>query len=130
MDNIIVLVENWQMQCCGMPFKVGEHVEWTVIKNMPNEYWDKFDREPVAYLYENHADNRTKVFKLQGIVKQITANYFTYETIWEEKRKVRVPAEMKSIMVNEADGWDKAIEEWSFANYTVHLDTVKIKELA
>ena len=35
MGKCCVSIDDWQIQCCGEPFKVGDTVEWFVKK------WDK-----------------------------------------------------------------------------------------
>lgn len=136
MNNVIISVADWQMQCCGAPFKVGERVEWTVDKKEePNEVWDKFDPEPIEYYYENHASDQMKTLVLEGLVKKIYANYFKFEIKLKRQHKFQaykeysVPIAVKSVTVDEADGWHNEMdtETWKFVYYTVHLDDVEVK---
>lgn len=130
MNNMIVLIDDWQMQCCGMPFKTGDYIEWTVVKKEEvNEVWDKFYPEPIEYYYENHADAQMKIPVLKGIVGNIYANFFRYEIELRRQHKFQkykeyfIPVEMKSIIVGEADGWhnDMDTNVWKFGCYTVYL---------
>ena len=70
MKEVTVWIDNWQMLCCGTPFKLGDTVEWTVVQ------WT-FGEPAVAgigsidYDYENHGAGVNGVSQLKGIVTEI-----------------------------------------------------------
>ena len=126
--NTTIWIEDWQMQCCGTPFKIGDTVKWTILK------WEfekpTVDVGKVDYYYENHAESNDNLFEIEGVVTQILAIHFVYEL--DTKTKVNIPISGITIPVNEAnDGWEEnVIDEMEFAAYFVKLENVSIKACA
>jgi hypothetical protein len=117
--EITVLVEAWQMQCCGTAFNIGNKIEWDVVP------WT-FDIPPVVgltpidYLYDSHNDGDGNLLKITGIVTEIHLMYEIYEL--DTNKNVQKPVSGKLIKCNrEADGWHKNMEEYIFTAYLVKL---------
>ena len=122
-DKCVVYIEDWQMQCCGTPFIIGDCVEWTVI-----DYGDDFRDQFVKpdYYYENHGSAQSKeLFRLTGTVASIKACYYTLEHKSGEG-KIASLVYVNSIEVTEADGWNKDIDGKQFGSYIVELDSCSI----
>jgi hypothetical protein len=123
------LVEDWQMQCCGTPFKAGERVEWVVFEY--DKYVDGFPDAGVFsgrvdYYYENHwsALCPEQLRNIAGTVGEIKALYYEHkeETIpGSEDGKWVVKHHAKTIGVGEADGRDADIGKLHFGCYVVTL---------
>ena len=103
------------MQCCGVPFKIGDKVKWTVCK----EHLE----DGVDYAYEHHGQ-AVEPFMLTGRVSEIKARYYRGKLGPSRNNPdvqitYMIPA--KTFNVTEADGWDKDIEDMSFGGYMVTL---------
>lgn len=70
-----VFYENWQMDCCGEPFAVGDVVKWDCVKN---DFDEIIDIE-CDYYYEAHGDENSRLFQITGQVLDITHIEFQYE---------------------------------------------------
>jgi len=116
LNQCIVLYDDWQIQCCGAPFKIGDTVSWLVLK------WD-YDNIPVNvgtidYCYEAHDTNYKTLFMLNGFVSEIIVRALHYK--YEESPNnpnVNVPVSGHTVDVDSADGWDEPIEGLPFSAY-------------
>jgi len=117
----VVLIDDWQMQCCGVPFKVGEKVEWIV------QEWAKTMKDSlveVDYYYEHHSSEWQKLFKIVGFVDAIKALYYTLElhpNPDENHGCTHHRVYKKTVDVIEADGWDTDIDGFEFGDYKIVL---------
>ena len=75
----VVHYEDWQMQCCGIPFAVGEPICWPVLR---------CEGEPLVdvgvgadWYYEAHGSDGDALKSLSGTVTAIRAVYYTYELV-------------------------------------------------
>ncbi|MER7377082.1 DUF6578 domain-containing protein [Streptomyces lanatus] len=41
-----VFYADWQMECCGTPFKVGDEVSWPLLQSDGDEFLDPSDGDP------------------------------------------------------------------------------------
>ena len=124
----VVYIEDWQMQCCGIPFRIGDNINWTVI-----EYGDDFRDQHYKpdFYYENHGSAQSKqIYKLTANVVSIKACYYTLEY---RPIEGKVDCQMghliygKSVNVTEADGWDDDIDGLRFGSYIAELKDVSIE---
>lgn len=125
LNQCIVLFEDWQMQCCGTPFKVGDTVRWLVLKwfnkNIP------VNVGTIDYYYEAHDSNYKTLFMLNGVVSDIRALHYKYEES-SNNPNVKVPVSGLTVNVDSADGWDEPIEGLPFSEYIVKLEDVNIRD--
>jgi len=129
---VTVWVENWQMQCCGDPFKQGDTVEWTVL------LW-AFDPPAVQdigqvdYYYENHANGNTDLLRLSGTVTSVQQVFQQYELRHDTMvgRDVRVPVGgYLAITDQAADGWVPDREDGRFSAYLATVDPQSVSPVA
>lgn len=71
--QVTVFIENWQMDCCGEPFAVGEIVEWDCNKTDCH-----CDYKGADYQYEAHDIAGVVV---RGVVANIDEVIPEYETV-------------------------------------------------
>ena len=121
-----IWIEDWQMQCCGTSFQIGDTVKWTILK------WEFekpiVDVGEIDFLYENHAESNDNLFEIEGVVTQILAIHYVYEL--NTKTRAHIPISGITVPVNEADGWNEDInDEMEFAAYCVKLENVSIKSV-
>ena len=123
----VIDIEDWQMQCCGDPFKIGDTVEWIIHRledyNAPPE-------NGAEYYYEHHSSEWNELFMVIGVVTEIKAQYYKHEKRTPtEKHPQGYIAHIykKSVNVNEADGWDEDIGKLKFGGYAVALTDFTIR---
>jgi len=122
-----VLIQVWEMQCCGTPFKVGDTVEWTVSKCEDENKNFLAEAGNIDFHYDNHFYSSEKILKIKGTVTNIRAIYYTYKPI-SENSKVLIPVSGISVEVESADGWDENIGDNEITSYYVCLENVKINK--
>jgi hypothetical protein len=107
MDKCTVLIESWEMQCCGTPFKIGDTVNWTVFE---------LEGDAGDYCYSSHHYESTGIQSIEGIAIGITAIYDSHgKEIAED--------------VNYADGYNDEIEGKELISYRVCLENAVINDL-
>ena len=126
--NCVVAVSDWQMQCCGEPFKIGGTVEWLLHRyGKPSEIYDGL----VDYYYDHHTDKWRELYKAVGVVGRIMALYYKIEPPSEDKRGtpefVSRCIYKKAVEVNEADGWEDDDGDLKFRGYEVYLSNCTIR---
>lgn len=117
----VVLYEDWQMQCCGVPFAVGDSVCWPVL---PYNWEPLVDLGvKIEWYYEAHASDTDELKSLSGTVTAIRAVYYTYEPVDGNPRMLR-PVSGISVPVERAAGWEPARPDGQFGAYLVWLKDV------
>ena len=135
MNRVNIWVADWEMQCCGDPFKKGETVEWRVSEYDRSYllHIDGADVTDIDYYYDNH-DMGGKLYEIRGIVTKIQAVYALYEPRYDDKwkRDILTPVAYKAMdykavdFDSVADGWEKDIDEYKFLAYLAELDCEKL----
>lgn len=127
MDYCVVYYESWQLQCCGVPFSVGDKVDWTCI--MPQEY--KNAHGIILDFEEEHHGFATH--SIVGTVSKIVAERSEFPT---GKRKVWYhKAHTIQEEISRADGRESLTKgddttERTFWGYIVELKDVVVKPLS
>lgn len=111
------------MQCCGVPFKIGDTVRWIVMKL--DSYKTPVDVGSIDYYYEAHSSNYEVLFILCGIVDEIRALHYKYEEL--PNSKINIPVDGLTVNVESADGWDEPYENLDFSAYLVKLSNISIR---
>lgn len=123
-----VWVDDWQMQCCGEPFRVGAPVSWTLVA--PDVDWltdalGADDAATVTHAEEHHGrevDDPDAV-TASGTVTSIRAVYCRYAPYTDDARiHAAEPGSILSVDVESADGWEPRREQLQFTGYLVELD--------
>ena len=127
MDTVTVWIDDWQIQCCGDPFKVGDTVRWTAVP-WKSPLSDDVYEGTIDYYYENHAGKDDRVFEITGTVTAITALYAMMAAD-SVKPKWKVPVSWQSTAVDEADGDNDDVDDLTFQAYVVHLDKAMVQVL-
>ena len=127
-EKCVIAIEDWQIQCCGTTFKLGDKVEWLLQKyDKRSEVTD----EMVEYYYEHHSSEWKELFKAIGTVDRIKALYCRYEKRPNEYGNkqgfVNYPIYEKAVDVDvgygsaDDDGWHDDIDGLEFGEYEVTL---------
>ena len=123
-----IYISDWQMQCCGTPFKIGDAVGWLVCKY--EDDWQDKALHGAEYYYEHHSADWNKLYMATGIVDTIIARYCRYESLPNPNMKqgsIRYPVYQKSVGITEADGWEADIDGLVFFSYLVELRDCTIR---
>jgi len=124
-----VMMHFWHMECCGEPFKVGDHIErWPVDTYKYAGQHELFDTRDVDFLYMDHYTEKEmeKFSWLEGDVAVIRLVYFRYT---EVKPRVLEPVEAKIIEATEATKWHADIGDFRFGAFVVKIDNAKIEPI-
>ena len=126
MSKCSVIIDTWQIQCCGERFKVGEKVKWCV------EYFGKsLDSYPyigsVDYYYENHPTKTNGYYTFTGIVASIEVLYVHLIPDPVDVKMLIALPDTYSKPVREAAVRVKNDNEHSFDGYIVHFDDYQIR---
>ena len=119
-----VFYEDWQIQCCGQPFKVGEIVHWT---------GEDADDEIKGFHIDFHEDHHAHhSLNIEGRVTRIIA--LTSEEVPNKKLYSFQKADFILTDLQEADGWESVQEAtdeiyYIFWGYIVMLEDVKISAI-
>ena len=118
MRKATVWVDNWEIECCGNGFKIGDAISWDVSK-WRTVFPDSLTRN-MDYAYNAHASMDDVVYKIDGIVLKIEAIYTLYKLI---ERKNIPTAHRFEPFDGEAYGQHlPSIGAYKFTGYVVLLE--------
>lgn len=121
-----VWVDDWQLQCCGIPFAIGEEVTWTLHTSDLDWLTDIFGPERAAGIThaEEHHGRSENVAATRGRVVDIAAAACRYTAIPDGAgtRLQHVSGSGVLEPVVRADGWDTAPEGSMFIGYVVEFE--------
>jgi hypothetical protein len=123
----VVWLAGWEWQCCGRPFRGGDHVEWP-LRSLIDREWLR----PLlgADLVETITDEETHhglagpdPVATRGVVERITAVFWDYAPREGDASGTEYPVEGSARFEDreEADAWEGGASE--FAGYLVTLST-------
>lgn len=119
-----IFYEDWQIQCCGSPFKIGETVQWT------GDTADSNIKEfHIDFIEDHHMHGSLKI---EGIVKRILA--VTSEEEPHKKKYSFSEADFLFHDIDEADGYESLQEDtekihYIFWGYIVTLEDAKVSAI-
>ena len=126
MTQVRVWVEDWQMQCCGTPFSVGDEVALSVGSIGVAGISPAFDGHDdlVADCVEDHHDVATQPRRLHGRVAGTRAVFCRWMPDAGSVPRLLVPEPGSgfAVAVGRADGWEVAPDGCGFLGYLVDLD--------
>lgn len=121
MKECVVLYDDWQMQCCGTPFRIGDAVTWVA------KIWTSgtlpIDVGTIDYYYEAHSSDYKNLFSISGTITEIQALHLQYEKT-PDSPQVLVPVGGFLVNVLHADGNDAPVNGLPFGGYIVRLEDV------
>jgi hypothetical protein len=124
-----VWVDGWQVQCCGEPFAVGEHVRWMLVERpFEDVLTDHTGRREVVVLTlaeEHHGDAPEDTPVTRGRVRRLLA--VTWSTRRCRARHVPRPGggERPDAGAVRVDGWESELPPDGarrLGGYVVDLD--------
>ena len=123
MSRCTVFYEDWQMQCCGEPFKIGDTVKWLVIRN-PNLTFT-IDVGNIDYCYEAHEPDADILSEFVGTVTAIKHLYAQYSPSPDNAKCLVCTKEVLFDATN-ANGWEDDIDGMRISGYIVTVDNYRL----
>ena len=122
-----IFYDLWEMECCGVPFKIGDTIDW-LVRNIDG-IKDTIEVDNLYYIYDAHNDDWENIYKLKGIVKTINIYYEKFEMKKVNGRNMLVPIPKTSKLVNtnSSNDYEKEIGEQKASAYVVELEDVTIR---
>lgn len=120
--STIAVYSQWEMECCGDLFSIGDVVEWQVEKGWKGQE-NLFVDGLIEYCYSAHASIDEKVFDLKATVLNIYEIWYEYKAEVINKQKVLVPYSGTAIQTNNTD-W---IVEKVPAAWIINLDLISVE---
>jgi len=139
MNSVGVIVSGAQMECCGVPFAIGDCVEW-LVEEVDANWTFHLDIGEMKYKYNHHTKWHNSLLKITGTVADIKGFYHTLvkdpKTSTEKSiNLMRVSEEGFTKSIVKADDWKKwadvkavqsGKEIQEIDTYFVQLEDVKI----
>ena len=122
-----IFYDLWEMECCGIPFKIGEGVDW-LVRNIDG-IKDTIEVDNLDYIYDAYNDDWENIYKLKGIVKTINIYYEKFEIKVVEGRNmlVPIPKTSKIVNTNSSDNYEEEMDGLKASAYVVELEDVTIR---
>ncbi|MFJ4821749.1 DUF6578 domain-containing protein [Streptomyces bacillaris] len=120
---LTIWIDDWQMQCCGRSFALGDVVSWTLLEVDPEDYADVVGGEradEIDFCEEHHGqgDGHPPTSVEVVSIAEVHCRYGVPPGA-TDKVNCPVPGTTVLVPVKEADGWAKARPDVSFAGYLV-----------
>jgi hypothetical protein len=122
--EMTVWVDDWQMQCCGTPFSVGDEVSWNVKEVDVDWFSNLFGPEAgidVDGAEEHHTAGLELGAATTGKVTGINAVHCRYAPSEDDRTLSPVQGSAVLAPITSADGWNAAKGEHRFVGYLVRL---------
>ena len=126
--RITVWVDAWQIQCCGVPFAVGQEVSWRLSEDVDREWLTSVlgadAAQAIRFSYEHHGRLPEDAPHTPGTVLQINAAHGRYAPAagGNGRTLYPLPGSGQLAAVDSADGWDAVALNMHFNGYVVDLD--------
>ncbi|MGW1132369.1 DUF6578 domain-containing protein [Streptomyces griseoluteus] len=120
---LTIWVDDWQMQCCGQDFAVGDVVSWTLLEADPEDYADVVGAkraEGIGFREEHHG-RAGECAATSVEVLSIDEVHCRYEIPAGATDRMHLPVRDTAVLVpvDRADGWARPRPDVSFVGYLV-----------
>lgn len=131
-----VFYVDWQMQCCGDPFTIGDRVKWPVC--LLTGLKTSVDIGKIDYCYEAHG---AELFRLKGRVVKILGLYEKFVPSYKLPNGMQmfegVDGELRELgsvsprseFLHSAAGWGRHDDDYEISGYIIELDECSVSEL-
>ena len=117
------------MECCGVPFKIGDTVFWYVINGKGIK--PTIDIDEMDYYYEAHSDSDddNDLLILKGIIKDISICYNKYDLVKGEHHNMLVPVKgtTKLIKTDNSEVKDEYLDGLRASGYIIDLEEINVR---
>ncbi|MFF9394768.1 DUF6578 domain-containing protein [Streptomyces griseoluteus] len=121
--TLTIWVDDWQMQCCGGNFAVGDVVSWTLLEADPEDYADIIGEkraEGIGFREEHHG-RAGECAATSVEVLSIDEVHCRYEIPAGATDRMNLPVRDTAVLVSvgRADGWARSRPDVAFRGYLV-----------
>ncbi len=82
----LVWIDDWEMQCCGEPFSVGDSVDWPASPLSDGSWCAELGLEKApSWIYSAHCDDEGQ---LRGTVEEIEAVFCRFRVVRREATRI------------------------------------------
>ena len=125
--GLVVWVDDWQMQCCGEPFRIGSEVAWKVSEadgDWLNQMLGADAQETVDAVEDHHGLLPDDTPLTRGTVARIRAVHCRYARGPGADSRARYPVPGSGAVsdIESADGWTPDQGDARFVGYLVELE--------
>lgn len=124
MNRCVVLYEDWQFECCGEAYAVGENIKWLVLRVENIDIPIKTDK--IDYYYEAHSSDYKKLFVLEGKINKIKALYEKYAES-KDNPKLLIPVDGFLYDINSCQEKVGRKDDMAFSAYLVYIENFSIR---
>ncbi|MFF8649811.1 DUF6578 domain-containing protein [Streptomyces griseoluteus] len=121
--TLTIWVDDWQMQCCGEDFAVGDVVSWTLLEADPADYADVVGEKRASGIgfREEHHGRAGECAATSVEVLSIDEVHCRYEISAGAADRMSLPVQDTAVLVpvDRADGWARSRPDVAFAGYLV-----------
>ena len=125
-----VFYSEWEMACCGVPFKIRDTINWIVSKCEDDMFSGDYgvsivDKKDIDYSYDEHSNDLERLYKLNGIVVEIQAIHYKFEQSKNSQYMIRTSGVL--IKENSAGfGEEQKIDGMGIDAYYITLDLISV----
>lgn len=124
MNRCKLFYKNWQMECCGKPFKPGDTVEWFVCDTYYIDPEIKLGQ--IDYYYEGHSSDWQILSVLRGTVKEIKLLYTKYKRSNQFLVFDKL-LDWKLVETRETHNFEEPLDDMAFEGYLITLEDYAIR---
>ena len=118
-------MDDWQLECCGDPFSVGERVSWTVVV-ADDGYLSNIlgaDADSITHAEEHHSDDTANLPSVTGLVRSIHVVHYRLAASPQDSR-MYYPVQGSGVLVSvqTAAGHEEPPPGLHHGGYVIALD--------
>jgi hypothetical protein len=118
----LVWIDDWEMQCCGEPFSVGDSVDWPASPLSDRSWYAELGLEKApTWIYSAHSDDEGE---LRGTVEEIEAVFCRFRVVNRMATRIAgtgiLEQRVHAINFEPSDDWGGPK---SWCGYLVRLNT-------
>ena len=116
------------MQCCGIPFAIGQEISWLLAEEVDRDFLasvtDAETAQSIDFAYEHHGRLSEDAPHTTGKVVQTYAVHSRYAPTHggDDRTLYPVPGSGQIAAVDCADGWESETTERHFNGYVVQVE--------
>jgi hypothetical protein len=130
-----VWISDWQWECCGEPFSVGDSIEWGLLPETSDGRASLTGplgvdvADAITHFYEAHPDedDEQQPIATPGRIESVEAVYWQYASRPGSDSRTRYPVEGSGVTEprSKVDGWEsERPDRREFVGYIVSLSPV------
>jgi hypothetical protein len=121
----LVWVSDWEVQCCGVPFGVGDQVDWRLSRGDDTTLLETVAGpvgRDVTSFYDHHSQDDSPPAPCRLLIREISAVYCRYAQ--RSRSPVRTPAAGSARIESRrsVNGWEPDRDGLRFVGYLVSAE--------